>query len=131
MALFLVDGRHGLSEPDLALARWVRRNAAPGMLAEGRVGVVLNKCEGLLSRGGSGDLEAAGEEALSLGFGEGVTVSAETGGDGGSLPSLVDGLSQRRPGGRLRGPRADHPRRRHRPPQRRKVDSGEQPAGLR
>ena len=79
VALFLVDGRHGLSEPDLALARWVRRNAAPGMLAEGRVRVVLNKCEGLLSRGGSGDLEAAGEEALSLGFGEGVTVSAETG----------------------------------------------------
>ncbi|QDZ19841.1 ribosome-associated GTPase [Chloropicon primus] len=79
VALFVVDGRHGLSEPDFALARWLRRNASEEMMREGRVRVVLNKCEGLFSRDFLGEIDATNAEACSLGFGEGVSISAETG----------------------------------------------------
>lgn len=79
VALFVVDGRYGLSEADLTLAQWLRRSAREDMIRDGRVKVVLNKCEGLFSGGGIGELDAAVAESCSLGFGEGISVSAETG----------------------------------------------------
>ena len=42
---------------DLALADWLRKNAPEGMLAEGRVKVVLNKCDVLLGTDYLGQLE--------------------------------------------------------------------------
>ncbi len=79
VALFLLDGRVGVSGADEMLADWLRRNCPRDMLGEGRVKVVLNKCDGLLSRNYSGELEATSAEACKLGFGEPISISAESG----------------------------------------------------
>ena len=64
-ALFLIDGREGLTPLDEEIGRWLRAESTP-------VIVVANKCEG--SAGESGSLEA-----YSLGLGEPLAISAEHG----------------------------------------------------
>ena len=64
-ALFLIDGREGLTPLDEEIGRWLRAESTP-------VIVVANKCEG--SAGESGALEA-----YSLGLGEPLAISAEHG----------------------------------------------------
>lgn len=72
VALFLIDGRDGLQDMDLDVGRWLRKRA-PGL----KTIVVINKAEMLDAF--SGSLAASIGEAYSLGFGEAVTLSAETG----------------------------------------------------
>ena len=65
VALFVIDGRTGLTADDRALATHLRRTGKP-------VHVVANKCEG-----GAG--EAGRLEAFELGLGEAIAVSAAHG----------------------------------------------------
>ena len=65
VALFLIDGRAGITPLDEEIARWLRGHATP-------VVVVANKAEG---RAG----EAGLLEAFSLGMGEPIAISAEHG----------------------------------------------------
>lgn len=65
VALFLVDGREGLTPLDEEIARWLRAGETPVIVA-------ANKAEG--NAGESGRLEA-----YSLGLGEPIAVSAEHG----------------------------------------------------
>ncbi|CAI9117559.1 OLC1v1018964C1 [Oldenlandia corymbosa var. corymbosa] len=71
-ALFLIDGRDGLHDMDLDVGKWLRKHA-PGI----KTTVVINKSEMLDAF--SGSLDAAIGEACSLGFGDPVALSAETG----------------------------------------------------
>ncbi len=64
-ALFVIDARAGLTPLDEEIARWLRQQEVPVVLA-------ANKCEG--SAGESGVLEA-----FSLGLGQPVPISAEHG----------------------------------------------------
>ena len=61
--LFVLDGRTGLTEQDKEFSRIIRKNGKPTI-------IVINKCEGKVSP----DIEA---DALKLGFGEPVFISAE------------------------------------------------------
>ncbi|KAL3515795.1 hypothetical protein ACH5RR_022697 [Cinchona calisaya] len=70
--LFLIDGRDGLQDMDLDVGRWLRKHA-PGI----KTIVVINKAEKLDAF--SGSLAASVGEAYSLGFGDPVALSAETG----------------------------------------------------
>lgn len=70
--LFLIDGRDGLQDMDLDVGRWLRKHA-PGI----KTLVVINKAEKLDAF--SGSLAASVSEAYSLGFGDPVALSAETG----------------------------------------------------
>ncbi|XP_071936035.1 uncharacterized protein [Coffea arabica] len=72
LVLFLIDGREGLQDMDLDVGRWLRKNA-PGI----KTLVVINKAEKLDAF--SGSLAASVGEAYSLGFGDPVALSAETG----------------------------------------------------
>jgi GTP-binding protein len=65
VALFLIDGREGLTPLDEEIARWLRAGKTP-------VVVAANKAEG---RAG----EAGRLEAFALGFGEPIAISAEHG----------------------------------------------------
>ena len=65
VALFLIDARAGLTPLDQEIARWLRGSTTPIVLA-------VNKAEG---RAG----EQGALEALSLGFGDAVQLSAEHG----------------------------------------------------
>ncbi|MFL6778218.1 MAG: ribosome biogenesis GTPase Der, partial [Sphingomicrobium sp.] len=65
VALFLIDGREGLTPLDEEIARWLRSHATP-------VVVAANKAEG---RAG----EAGQMEAYALGLGEPIAISAEHG----------------------------------------------------
>jgi len=65
VALFLIDGREGLTPLDEEIARWLRAEKTPVIVA-------ANKAEG--NAGESGRLEA-----FALGFGEPIAVSAEHG----------------------------------------------------
>ena len=65
VALFLIDGREGLTPLDEEIARWLRGHSTP-------VVVVANKAEG---RAG----EAGRLEAFALGLGEPIAISAEHG----------------------------------------------------
>ena len=65
VALFLIDGREGLTPLDEEIARWLRSHATP-------VVVAANKAEG---RAG----EAGQLEAYALGLGEPIAISAEHG----------------------------------------------------
>ena len=65
VALFLIDGREGLTPLDEEIARWLRTGKTP-------VVVVANKAEG---RAG----EAGRLEAFALGLGEPIAISAEHG----------------------------------------------------
>src|SRR5437868_14967875 len=65
VALFLIDGRAGVTPQDEEIARWLRGESTPVVLA-------ANKAEG---RAG----EAGILEAWSLGFGEAIAMSAEHG----------------------------------------------------
>jgi GTP-binding protein len=72
--LFLVDGRSGITHEDIAMARWLRHffrhhPARP-------VQVLVNKAESLCSPGASSSVLA---EARTLGWGDGLLVSAEHG----------------------------------------------------
>ncbi|TXG53551.1 hypothetical protein EZV62_018807 [Acer yangbiense] len=71
-AIFLIDGRFGLHPLDLEVGKWFRRNA-PGFNPI----VVLNKCESI--HDGTGSVAGAAAEALMLGFGDPIAISAETG----------------------------------------------------
>lgn len=71
-ALFMIDGRDGLQDMDLDVGRWLRK-WAPGI----KTIVVINKAEMLDAF--SGSLAASIGEAYSLGFGDPVALSAETG----------------------------------------------------
>lgn len=71
-ALFLIDARDGLQPMDLDVGKWLRKHA-PGM----KTIVVMNKAESLDDSLGS--LAAASGEALRLGFGDPIALSAETG----------------------------------------------------
>ena len=64
--------REGLQDMDLDVGRWLRKNA-PGI----KTLVVINKAEKLDAF--SGSLAASVGEAYSLGFGDPVALSAETG----------------------------------------------------
>ena len=65
VALFLIDGRVGVTPLDEEIARWLRGSATPVVLA-------VNKAEG--KAGDAGALEA-----YSLGLGEPIRISAEHG----------------------------------------------------
>ncbi|KAL0357256.1 UNVERIFIED_CONTAM: GTPase Der [Sesamum calycinum] len=69
-ALFLIDARDGLQAMDLDVGKWLRKHA-PGI----RTIVVMNKAE--LLDDISGSLAAAA--AYTLGFGDPIALSAETG----------------------------------------------------
>lgn len=71
-ALLLVDARDGVLPMDLDVGKWLRKNA-PGM----KTIVVMNKAESLDDCDGS--LAAAAGEAYTLGFGDPIALSAETG----------------------------------------------------
>ncbi|KAL2513854.1 GTP binding [Forsythia ovata] len=71
-ALFLVDARDGLQPMDLDVGKWLRKHAT-GI----KTLVVMNKAE--LLDDISGSLAAAAGEAYTLGFGDPIALSAETG----------------------------------------------------
>ncbi|XP_076925036.1 uncharacterized protein LOC143587712 [Bidens hawaiensis] len=71
-ALFLVDARDGLQPMDLDVGKWLRKHA-PGLM----IIMVMNKAESLDD--GFGSVISAASEAHTLGFGDPVAVSAETG----------------------------------------------------
>ncbi|KAL0384675.1 UNVERIFIED_CONTAM: GTPase Der [Sesamum radiatum] len=71
-ALFLIDARDGLQAMDLDVGKWLRKHA-PGV----KTIVVMNKAE--LLDDTSGSLAAAAGEAYTLGFGDPIALSAETG----------------------------------------------------
>ncbi|XP_022895619.1 uncharacterized protein LOC111409803 isoform X1 [Olea europaea var. sylvestris] len=71
-ALFLVDARDGLQPMDLDVGKWLRKHAS-GI----KTLVVMNKAE--LLDDISGSLAAAAGEAYTLGFGDPIALSAETG----------------------------------------------------
>ncbi|XP_042062441.1 GTPase Der-like isoform X2 [Salvia splendens] len=72
LALFLIDARDGLQPLDLDVGKWLRKHA-PGM----KTIVVMNKAE--LLDNVSGSLGAAAGESYTLGFGDPIALSAETG----------------------------------------------------
>lgn len=72
VALFLIDARDGVQPSDLDVGKWLRKHA-PGM----KTIVVMNKAE--LLDNISGSLPAAAGEAYTLGFGDPIALSAETG----------------------------------------------------
>lgn len=72
LALFLIDARDGLQPMDLDVGKWLRKNAP-----ELKTIVLMNKAESLDD--GLGSLAAASGEALRLGFGDPIALSAETG----------------------------------------------------
>jgi GTPase len=74
VALFLIDGRAGVLPPDQALGKWLRES---GGVAD-RVVLAANKCERRGKKGESG-VEWALAEAASLGYGQPIAISAETG----------------------------------------------------
>ncbi|KAH6799129.1 GTP-binding protein [Perilla frutescens var. frutescens] len=71
-ALFLIDARDGIHPLDLDVGKWLRKHA-PGM----KTIVVMNKAE--LLDNITGSLDAAAGEAYTLGFGDPIALSAETG----------------------------------------------------
>jgi GTPase len=75
VALFVVDGRAGVTPLDEEIARWLRSTTTPVVLA-------VNKAEGKHA-------EDTVLEAYALGFGEGVAISAE---HGEGLADLFQGL---------------------------------------
>jgi len=77
VALFLIDGRAGLTPVDEHFAQWLRTRQTPVL-------VVVNKCEG---RAGQAGLV----ESYSLGLGEPIAISAE---HGEGLSELYDALSE-------------------------------------
>ncbi|XP_051147230.1 uncharacterized protein LOC127262544 [Andrographis paniculata] len=72
VALFLVDARDGLQPMDLDVGKWLRKHA-PHM----KTIVVMNKAE--LLDDITGSLSSAAGEAYTLGFGDPIALSAETG----------------------------------------------------
>ncbi|KAG9444394.1 hypothetical protein H6P81_015734 [Aristolochia fimbriata] len=72
IALFLIDVRDGLQPLDLEVGKWLRKNAS-----NIRTILVMNKTESLDME--SGVLISAAGEAQSLGFGDPIPISAETG----------------------------------------------------
>jgi GTPase len=77
VALFLIDGRSGLTPLDEHFAQWLRTRQTTVLL-------VVNKCEGRAGRAGL-------MESYSLGLGEPIAVSAE---HGEGLSELYDALSE-------------------------------------
>ncbi len=77
VALFLIDGRTGLTPIDEHFAKWLRTRDTPVLL-------LVNKCEG---RAGQVGLV----ESYSLGLGEPIAISAE---HGEGLSELYDALSE-------------------------------------
>ncbi|XP_065849873.1 uncharacterized protein [Euphorbia lathyris] len=71
-AVFLIDVRSGVHPLDFEVGKWLRKHA-PGI----KPIVVMNKCESLCD--GTGSITDAAEEALTLGFGDPIAMSAETG----------------------------------------------------
>jgi GTPase len=75
VALFVIDGRAGVTPLDAEIARWLRSTDTPVLL-------VINKAEGKHA-------EDTLLEAYALGFGEGVAISAE---HGEGMADLFQGL---------------------------------------
>ncbi|KAM0019573.1 putative GTP-binding protein EngA [Helianthus debilis subsp. tardiflorus] len=71
-ALFLIDARDGLQPMDLDVGKWLRKHAP-----EIKIITVMNKAESLDD--GFGSVISAASEACTLGFGDPVALSAETG----------------------------------------------------
>ncbi|KAI7735116.1 hypothetical protein M8C21_008376 [Ambrosia artemisiifolia] len=71
-ALFLIDARDGLQPMDLDVGKWLRKHAP-----EIKIVMVMNKAESLDD--GFGSVISAASEARTLGFGDPVALSAETG----------------------------------------------------
>ncbi|KAK9076993.1 hypothetical protein SSX86_005328 [Deinandra increscens subsp. villosa] len=71
-ALFLIDARDGLQPMDLDVGKWLRKHA-PGI----KIIMVMNKAESLDD--GFGSVISAVSEARTLGFGDPIPLSAETG----------------------------------------------------
>ncbi|KAJ6715594.1 GTPASE DER [Salix viminalis] len=77
--VFLIDVRAGLHPLDLDVGKWFRKHA-PGI----KPIVAMNKSESLCD--GVGSISDAADEALMLGFGDPIAISAETGTGYGSSP---------------------------------------------
>jgi len=77
VALFLIDGRAGLTPIDQHFAHWLRTRQTPVLL-------LVNKCEGRAGQAGLMD-------AYALGLGEPIAVSAE---HGEGLDELYDALAE-------------------------------------
>ena len=96
LALFVLDGRAGVTPADRSFARWLRRRGRP-------VAVLVNKAEG--AAGGDAVLDA-----FALGLGEPVAISAQHGEGMGELyaamaaarPELADGAAAEAPADVLR-----------------------------
>ena len=96
LALFVLDGRAGVTPADRSFARWLRRRGRP-------VAVVVNKAEG--DAGGGAVLDA-----FALGLGEPAAISAQHGEGMGELyaamaaarPELADGAAAEAPADVLR-----------------------------
>ncbi|XP_057844831.2 uncharacterized protein LOC131054353 isoform X2 [Cryptomeria japonica] len=73
MAIFLIDGRHGVHPLDMEVAKWLRKHAS-----NLHVILAMNKAEAIYDDT-SGVLMASMGEAHSLGFGNPIPISAETG----------------------------------------------------
>ncbi|KAG0454660.1 hypothetical protein HPP92_023952 [Vanilla planifolia] len=71
IAIFLIDIRDGLQPLDLEVGKWLRKHAPKVHTI-----VAMNKCESLDEQG---LIAAASGEAYSLGFGDPIAISAETG----------------------------------------------------
>lgn len=72
LCAFYVESRDGLQPLDLDVGKWLRKHA-PGI----KTIVVMNKAE--LLDNNTGSLAAAAGEAYTLGFGDPIALSAETG----------------------------------------------------
>jgi GTP-binding protein len=82
VALFVVDGRAGITPLDEEIARWLRSSTVPSIL-------LVNKAEGRAAESGL-------LEAYALGFGDPVAISAEHGeGMGDLFEALLPHLNQK------------------------------------
>jgi GTP-binding protein len=82
VALFVVDGRAGITPLDEEIARWLRSSTVPSIL-------LVNKAEGRAAESGL-------IEAYALGFGDPVAISAEHGeGMGDLFEALLPHLNQK------------------------------------
>ncbi|CAI5483984.1 unnamed protein product [Closterium sp. Yama58-4] len=123
--LFLVDARAGIQPADVEVADWLRRS-----VPKHRVVVLANKCEGL---GGdsTGLLASHVAEAYSLGFGDPIPISAESGEGLEDLYAAVKGPVEEREREEREEREREARERREEMEGRKKAVSGEHSTGMR
>lgn len=89
VVLLMLDGKTGIVPGDIELCRWLRRPESGSVID--KLVLVANKCE-YKSSVGKTNASWMLSEASSLGFGEPIPISAETG-DG--MPDLYNALIER------------------------------------